>query len=264
MHPLILFDANKEGDLELCEKFGADILRLCVEAGGCLTGEHGVGIEKRDLMGVQYAPDDLEAQMAVKDVFDPAWLLNAAKVFPLAVSEPRRGRAIAAELSFGALPRTPGFFNHLEDRRDDMAVKINSEAALAEAVQGARGPLAVVGGGTRGFAGMGEVLSVAGLSGVTLYEPGAMTMVAQAGTPVAVIEKALAKQKQRLAFEPVDHRGLLGTRGKPTIGGVFAANVSGPRRIAVGAARDFLLGVRFVDGQGRSKCCRGPRLRPLW
>jgi len=97
MHPLILFDANKPGDLELCEAFGADILRLCVEAGGCLTGEHGVGIEKRDLMDVQYAPNDLEAQMAVKDVFDPAWLLNPAKVFPLAVSEDRRRvRATAA------------------------------------------------------------------------------------------------------------------------------------------------------------------------
>ncbi|WP_298974437.1 FAD-linked oxidase C-terminal domain-containing protein [uncultured Roseobacter sp.] len=97
MHPLILFDANKPGDLELCEAFGAEVLKLCVEAGGCLTGEHGVGIEKRDLMTYQYAPEDLEAQMAVKDVFDPQWLLNPAKVFPLAVSEPRRSVALAAE-----------------------------------------------------------------------------------------------------------------------------------------------------------------------
>ncbi|WP_375255138.1 FAD-linked oxidase C-terminal domain-containing protein [Yoonia sp.] len=90
MHPLILFDANKPGDLELCEEFGAEILKLCVEVGGCLTGEHGVGIEKRDLMNVQYDPADLEAQMAVKDIFDPSWLLNAAKVFPLNSSEARR------------------------------------------------------------------------------------------------------------------------------------------------------------------------------
>lgn len=90
MHPLILFDANKEGDLELCEAMGADILRLCVEVGGCLTGEHGVGIEKRDLMFDQFAPDDLEAQMKVKDVFDPKWLLNPAKVFPLSATESRR------------------------------------------------------------------------------------------------------------------------------------------------------------------------------
>ncbi|WP_071797165.1 FAD-linked oxidase C-terminal domain-containing protein [Natronohydrobacter thiooxidans] len=90
MHPLILFDANKPGDLERCEAFGADILKLCVEAGGCLTGEHGVGIEKRDLMTVQFTPADLEAQMRVKDVFDPRWLLNPAKVFPLASSAARR------------------------------------------------------------------------------------------------------------------------------------------------------------------------------
>ena len=91
MHPLILFDANKPGDLERAEAFGADILKLCVQVGGCLTGEHGVGIEKRDLMTDQYSAEDLEAQMRVKDVFDPQWLLNPAKVFPLQVSAARRG-----------------------------------------------------------------------------------------------------------------------------------------------------------------------------
>ncbi|MDF0603387.1 FAD-linked oxidase C-terminal domain-containing protein [Psychromarinibacter sp. C21-152] len=90
MHPLILFDANAPGELEKCEALGADILRLCVEVGGCLTGEHGVGVEKRDLMSDQFAPEDMEAQMRVKDVFDSAWLLNPAKVFPLAVSAARR------------------------------------------------------------------------------------------------------------------------------------------------------------------------------
>ena len=97
MHPLILFDANKPGDLETCEAFGAEILKLCVEVGGCLTGEHGVGIEKRDLMHDQYAPEDLEAQMAIKDVFDPKWLLNPAKVFPLDASEARRQPLLAAQ-----------------------------------------------------------------------------------------------------------------------------------------------------------------------
>jgi len=90
MHPLILYDANKPGDLELCEAMGAEILTLCVEVGGCLTGEHGVGIEKRDLMHAQFEPQDMEAQMAVKDVFDPKWLLNPAKVFPLETSASRR------------------------------------------------------------------------------------------------------------------------------------------------------------------------------
>ncbi|SEM97869.1 glycolate oxidase [Loktanella fryxellensis] len=90
MHPLILYNANTPGELEKCEALGAAILTLCVEVGGCLTGEHGVGIEKRDLMHVQFNTADLAAQMAVKDVFDPGWLLNPAKVFPLDVSEERR------------------------------------------------------------------------------------------------------------------------------------------------------------------------------
>lgn len=96
MHPLILFNANKPGDLETCEALGAEILKLCVNVGGCLTGEHGVGIEKRDLMTVQFSPADLEAQMRVKDVFDPGWLLNPSKVFPLSVSAGRRDAALKA------------------------------------------------------------------------------------------------------------------------------------------------------------------------
>ncbi|MBB3992396.1 glycolate oxidase FAD binding subunit [Sulfitobacter undariae] len=125
-----------------------------------------------------------------------------------------------------------------------------TETELAEVIRDADAPLAISGGGTRGVTCEGVTLGTAGMSGITLYEPGAMTVVAQAGTPVAEIEAALATENQRLAFEPMDHRRLLGTEGEPTIGGVMAANISGPRRISVGAARDFLLGVRYVDGAG--------------
>lgn len=90
MHPLILFDANEPGEQEKAEAFGFDILRTCVDVGGCLTGEHGVGVEKRDLMTYQFNADDLEGQMQVKDVFDPTWLLNPSKVFPLQASAQRR------------------------------------------------------------------------------------------------------------------------------------------------------------------------------
>ena len=126
------------------------------------------------------------------------------------------------------------------------------EADLAEAVRGAAGPLAIRGGGTRriGPPVAGETLETGGLSGISLYEPGALTMVAGAGTPLAEIEAALAAEGQRLAFEPPDLRGLLDTGGEPTLGGVAAANASGPRRIQVGACRDHMLGVRLVDGTG--------------
>jgi glycolate oxidase len=83
LHPLILYDANNPLQAERAEEAGAEILKLCVEVGGCLTGEHGVGIEKRDLMTVQFNKTDLAQQMRIKTVFDPKWLLNPAKVFPL-------------------------------------------------------------------------------------------------------------------------------------------------------------------------------------
>jgi glycolate oxidase len=83
LHPLIMFDANDPASFHAAETFGADILRLCVEVGGCLTGEHGVGIEKRDLMGVQFSEIELNQMRRIKSAFDPDWLLNPAKVFPL-------------------------------------------------------------------------------------------------------------------------------------------------------------------------------------
>ena len=126
-----------------------------------------------------------------------------------------------------------------------------SEAELAEAVAGAAGPLLLRGGGTRTLGHpLGEVLETGGLSGVELYEPGALTLVARAGTPLAEVERVLAAERQRLAFEVPDLRSLLGREGISTIGGVVAANASGPRRVQAGACRDACLGVRFVDGMG--------------
>ncbi len=83
LHPLILYDANEPGELERAEDFGAEILKLCVEVGGVLTGEHGVGVEKRDLMGAMFSEADLEQQQRVKCAFDPDSLLNPGKMFPV-------------------------------------------------------------------------------------------------------------------------------------------------------------------------------------
>jgi len=133
-----------------------------------------------------------------------------------------------------------------------------SESAVQEAVLAASASktgLRITAGGTRSAIGCpstaSQALDLTGLTGITRYEPGSLTLEVKSGTPVSEINKALNAENQMLAFEPMDHRPLLGTKGEPTIGGVVACNVSGPRRFISGACRDHLLGVRFVDGQGR-------------
>ena len=107
LHPLILYDANKPDEVERAEAFGADILRLCVEVGGVLTGEHGVGVEKRDLMGTMFDDSDLAHQQRLKCAFDPDGLLNPGKVFPQLhrCAELGRLHVHAGRLPFPELPR---------------------------------------------------------------------------------------------------------------------------------------------------------------
>ena len=127
-----------------------------------------------------------------------------------------------------------------------------SEAELARMVRRTQDPLRIRGGGTRpiGQVQHGQTLATGGLSGIVRYDPGALTLVAQAGTPVDEITATLSASGQRLPFEPPDHRRLFATDGVPTIGGIVAFNASGPRRIQAGACRDSLIGVRFVNGVG--------------
>jgi glycolate oxidase len=107
LHPLILYDANKPGELEKTEEFGSEILKLCVEVGGVLTGEHGVGVEKRDLMPAMFTEDDLNQQQRLKCAFDAGGLLNPGKVFPKLhrCAELGRLHVHAGKLPFPDIPR---------------------------------------------------------------------------------------------------------------------------------------------------------------
>ncbi len=108
LHPLILYDANVPGELDRAEAFGSDILRLCVEVGGVLTGEHGVGVEKRDLMPVMFSKKDLDQQQRLKCAFDARGLLNPGKVFPQLHRCAELGR-MHVRAGQGAFPDIPRF-----------------------------------------------------------------------------------------------------------------------------------------------------------
>jgi len=126
--------------------------------------------------------------------------------------------------------------------------------AVVKSVIDSATPLSIRGGGTR--AGLGRpaqaasTITSAGLTGITLYEPAEMVIAARAGTPLALVQETLAERGQMLPFEPMDHRALFGSEGEPTIGAVAVCNISGPRRINAGAARDSLIGIRLINGRG--------------
>lgn len=119
---------------------------------------------------------------------------------------------------------------------------------------GSKTPLSVNGNATRAGLGRpvqaGAGVSTARLTGITLHEPAELVIAARAGTPVSEVEAALRAKGQRLPFEPMDHRGLYGSTAEPTVGGLAATNASGPARINLGAARDSMIGVKFINGRG--------------
>ena len=130
-------------------------------------------------------------------------------------------------------------------------IRFETEDDLAAHLRKRVEPVFVQGGGTRRLGVVaGAGIDTSGLAGVRIYEPGSLTLVAGAGTPLAEVEAVLAGERQRLAFEVPDLRALLGRGGVSTLGGVVAAGASGPRRVQVGACRDHVLGLRFVNGAG--------------
>ena len=228
LHPLILFDGRTEGALHRAEELAGEILQMCIDMGGSITGEHGVGMEKGTYLPLQYQGNDLQFMYDVSYALDPNGVANRDKKlrhesWPVAPATP------AADVF-------PVEYPHVQRRRiEDLRMRIR-QARRAR----------VVGGGTKFIGGLQdheEILSTRELSGILEYNPAEFTITTWAGTPVAEIQAALAEQDQYLPFCPPAQAGS-------TMGGMVACGLSGEGRLRFGGLRDFILGVRCLDGKG--------------
>jgi glycolate oxidase len=241
LHPLILFDGAEPGAVERAEALAGEILDLCVDLGGSITGEHGVGVEKRAFLPHMFGPEDLAVMRRLRSAIDPAELANRGKMLPVVDSDghpPDTQRSTVVGLG------THSVTNVTIDERDGVAGL--QEAMREAAASGTR--VLPRGAGTKpplSEPPEGAVaLEVAGLRGVVQHEPGELTLTAFAGTPVRELEDVLAVHGQYLPFDPTL------TASGATLGGVVAAGTSGSGRYRHGGVRDFVIGVRFLDGTG--------------
>ncbi|HEY8467477.1 MAG TPA: FAD-binding protein [Solirubrobacterales bacterium] len=239
LHPLILYDGREPGAVERAEELAGRILELCVSLGGSITGEHGVGMEKRAYLPRMFSSADLRVMRRVRDAIDPANLANRGKMLEFGDDEvsaapgPRAGSPLAGE--------PPPEVNELAEviraaRAEGARVMpqgAGTKPALARPTDGVR------------------PLPVGGLAGIVHYDPEELTLTARAGTPIAELAAELAKHGQRLPFDPP-----FGPRGA-TLGGSVAAGLSGPGRYRFGGVRDCVIGVRFLDGTGELAAAGG-------
>ncbi len=234
LHPLILFDGREAGALERAEQLASQILTMCIELGGSITGEHGVGMEKREHLEKMFQPADMQVMYELRQAMDPAQLANRGKMlfYPRSSDVPSAlgPRASRPHVASGT-------------------VKVESIEHLQQLIVEATAPVILRGAGTKPALSDprdgASVLDLSRLSGIVEYDASEFTVTALSGTRVAEIEQLLAQHGQFLPFDPV-----LSAAGA-TLGGTVAAAGRGPSSLRYGGIRDFLIGVRFVDGQGR-------------
>ena len=257
LHPLILFNPQDEGETRRVLEAGMEILRECVRAGGVITGEHGVGLEKKEAMHLMYTPSELNVMRDLKRIFDPAGLCNPGKIFP--DTEPVTPEDLpsplvssaTAGLNLASAESLPGPGNPAaQDLRPAQEEEVAS--CLLEATR-KKTPLFVVGGGTKVFlgnvwrGGTGRLLSMARLSGVVDYAPEDLVLTVGSGTPLSEIHRFLAASHLQL---PWGHPW-----SRSTVGGVLSCNWNSPGRLRRGSLRDHVLGLRVVLPRGEILRC---------
>ncbi len=258
LHPLIVFDAREPGVWERVHRAGDEILAACVAAGGVLSGEHGIGLEKREAMPLIFGPDDLDAQARLRDAFDPSGRANPQKILPAGVgaascSGSPRGRGSDGD----AVEAWPDGGRDAATESTDLMVAVTAVDDLRELVAQASAVAAV---GSRTHWEVGgppprgdDLVLVTAPDGVVAYDPADLTVTIGAGTRCDELADVLGAEGQESALDPRD--------GGATVGGVLATGLSGHRRLRLGPLRDRLLEVRFVTADGRLVKGGGPTVK---
>ncbi|GAB4532294.1 MAG: FAD-binding oxidoreductase [Anaerolineae bacterium] len=232
LHPLVLFDPRDQDMVKRVHQAGREIMVLCVAQDGSISGEHGIGISKRDYMPLMYTPDELAAMRDIKELFDPHELLNPGKILPPDVKSQVEARPAA-----GRQPLPSPFIPESEEEAADGL----------RAAQAAGQPVFIRGGASQeGPAPAGETaawLLTGKLRGVVAYAPEDLYVTARAGTPLAELQEVLAGDG---LWAP-----LVSPWAGSTLGGLLSANLNSPQRMRYGALRDLVLGVRVVLPDGR-------------
>jgi len=274
LHPIILFDAREEEQFRRAVVTADEIIGFCIEMGGSITGEHGVGMEKDRLMPLLFSEDELNLMRRVRDAFNPAGLLNPGKNLSDHKRLRRNSRAAVAGRGCLARMSTAGATvgsrladivgpQHVitdparlaafavDNEKPSAAVSPQSSAEIVEVVKfAAKDQLGIVATGARTKLGIGLpprrydiALDMTRLDRVVAYDPGDLTLSVEAGIPLRKLGGILAEHRQ---FLPLGVPYLSQT----TIGGTIASGVDSPLRQMYGTARDYLLGMEFVTGEG--------------
>lgn len=263
LHPLILFDPQNEEETRRVLQAGLEMLAECVRAGGVITGEHGVGLEKKAAMPLMYSRGELRAMETVKRVFDPEGLCNPGKIFPEMEPEPSpeppsaANSPPAASVIAGESLRHEAVRAFPEPRGEEVPAP-GGETEVAARVRGAareRTPLTVVGAGTKLFLGNEPdeetrlMLSTRTLAGIVDYAPDDLVVRVRAGTPLDAVHKFLADGPLHLPW------------GHPwpeaTVGGVLSCNWNSPGALHAGPLRDQVLGLKVILPGGEIIRCGG-------
>jgi len=233
LHPLLLFDSRDPDQLRRVHAAGWQIMKACVALGGTISGEHGIGQEKMEAMRLVFTDADIDAQRRLHDAFDPRHVVNPGKILP-DTAKPFAHQADAA---------WPDPADTLSPAENAMADKVVEALAAGSAIS-------ILGSGSMAHYGNRPAraltpVATTSLVGITELDPANQVVTAGAGMPLGAIQHALAPHNQWVPLRPT--LGLLAR----TIGAITAMGACGPERMAYGAPRELLLGLRFVDGRGQ-------------